>query len=71
MKYKVISVKTLDTILIGMLVVLAGDLIYLFIEGAWYDVLWVEIIELSMLSMFIVVGIIRVVQRMGKIRSMR
>ena len=71
MKYKVISVKTLDTILIGMLVVLAGDLIYLFIEGAWYDVLWVEIIELSMLSMFIVVGIIRVVQRMREIRSMR
>uniref|UniRef100_A0A6M3IQ01 Uncharacterized protein n=1 Tax=viral metagenome TaxID=1070528 RepID=A0A6M3IQ01_9ZZZZ len=71
MKYKVISVKTLDTILIGMLVVLAGDLIYLFVKGAWYDVLWVEIIELSMLSMFIVVGIIRVVQRMREIRSMR
>uniref|UniRef100_A0A6M3K4L5 Uncharacterized protein n=1 Tax=viral metagenome TaxID=1070528 RepID=A0A6M3K4L5_9ZZZZ len=71
MKYKVISVKTLDTILIGMLVVLAGDLIYLFVKGAWYDVLWVEITEICMLSMFIVVGIIRVVQRMREIRSMR
>ena len=57
--------KVLDTILIGLLVALGGDLLYLYSLGLWYDpVKWIEVSEVVLLIGIIVLAFIRVVKRL-------
>ena len=58
----------LDVLLLGIMVVLAGDLLYLYFAGAWYDPsAIIEISELATLYLVIILGVGRVA---FKIRSL-
>ena len=61
-KLKAVRWKIVDVILMGILVVLAADLLYLYYSGAWYDpYAFIEISEIVLLYLFTIFGILRIV----------
>ncbi|KKM95087.1 hypothetical protein LCGC14_1191880 [marine sediment metagenome] len=40
------------------LIVTSSDLLYLYYKGAWYDVWWIEMIEVVFLYGFIALGLV-------------
>lgn len=43
-----------------LLIVLAGDLLYLYYSGAWYDLrYWIELAEVVLLYLIIAFGLVR------------
>ena len=57
--------KIVDVILMGILVVLSADILYLYYSGAWYDpYTLIEISEVVLLYVFLAVGTIRIVYKL-------
>ena len=50
--------KYIKAIAFMMLAVLAGDLLYLYSVGGWYDTPLIETIELTLLISFIIAGVV-------------
>ncbi len=42
------------------LIVTSGDLLYLYYTGVWYDVWWIEMIEVVFLYGFIALGLVSI-----------
>lgn len=52
----------------AFLVALAGDLLYLYYIGAWYDPFgWIEIAEVVLLYLLIAFGLIRLYLHWGRV----
>ena len=60
----------IDVILMGILVVLSADILYLYYSGAWYDpYLFIEISEVVLLYSFSLVGIVRIVYKLKELKK--
>ena len=62
--------KIVDVILMGILVVLSADILYLYYSGAWYDpYTLIEISEVVLLYVFLAVGTIRIVYKLRDLKK--
>ena len=58
-----------DVILMGILVVLSADILYLYYSGAWYDpYTLIEITEVVLLYVLLIVGTIRIVYKLRDLK---
>jgi len=61
--------KIVDVILMGILVVLSADILYLYYSGAWYDpYTLIEITEVVLLYVLLVVGTIQIVYKLRDLK---
>jgi hypothetical protein len=69
-KLKAVKWKIGDVILMGILVVLAVDLLYLYYSGAWYDpYTFIEIAEIVLLYSFTIFGILRIIHILRELKK--
>lgn len=60
----------IDVILMGILVVLSADILYLYYSGAWYDpYIFIEISEVVLLYSFSLIGIVRIVYQLRELKK--
>lgn len=60
----------IDVILMGILVVLSADMLYLYYSGAWYDPhIFIEISEVVLLYSFSLIGIVRIVYQLRDLKK--
>ena len=61
--------KIVDVILMGILVALSADILYLYYSGAWYDpYTLIEITEVVLLYVLLIVGPIRIVYKLRDLK---
>jgi hypothetical protein len=69
-KLKAIKWKIVDVFLMGILVVLSVDLLYLYYRGAWYDPsVFIEIAEIVLLYLFSIFGTLRIVHILRELKK--
>ena len=69
-KLKAIKWKIIDVFLMGVLVVLAADLLYLYYSGAWYDpYAFIEISEIVLLYLFTIFGTLRIIHILRELKK--
>ena len=62
--------KIVDAILMGVLVVLSADILYLYYSGAWYDpYILIEISEVVLLYLFTIVGTVRIFLKLRELKK--
>jgi len=62
--------KIVDAILMGVLVVLSADILYLYYSGAWYDPnILIEISEVVLLYLFTIVGTVRIFLKLRELKK--
>jgi len=69
-KFKEIKWKILDAFLMGFLVVLSVDILYLYYSGAWYDpYILIEIAEVVLLYLFSIIGTVRIFLKLRELKQ--
>lgn len=69
-KLKDIKWKILDAFLMGFLVILSADVLYLYYSGAWYDpYILIEISEVVLLYLFSIIGTVRIVLKLRELKQ--
>ena len=69
-KLKAIKWKIIDVFLMGILVVLSADLLYLYYSGAWYDpYAFIEISEIVLLYLFSIFGTLRIIHILRELKK--
>lgn len=67
---KGIGWKIVDAVLMGILVVLSADILYLYYSGAWYDpIILIEISEVALLYLFSIVGTVRIILKLLELKK--
>ena len=62
--------RILDTFLLAFMVVLAGNLLYLYFVGCWYDTIkFIEYTEVVALFLLGIVSFVRVVMRLKEMKT--